>query len=117
MLEGKRGALEIFEGILANLSGGPLRKARLTHRANLDSLLATKHIGTLIGLGLVTKLAREGSYFIATGKGRDFLEQYYELVKLVNRNRTVIIDQIRIFRIQKMKMRLHLPHFMPVLWV
>ena len=92
MLEGKLGALEIFESILVNLSGGPVRRTHLTHKANLDSRLATKHIGTLIELGLVTKLAREGSYFMATGKGRDFLEQYYELVKLVNSNRTVIID-------------------------
>ena len=84
MLRAKRGALEIFESILSNLSKGPLKKTRLTHGANLDSRLAAKHIGTLVELGLVTKLAREGSYFIVTEKGQDFLEQYHELIKFVN---------------------------------
>jgi len=84
MLRAKRGALEIFESILSNLSKGPLKKTRLTHRANLDSRLAAKHIGTLVELGLVTKSTRKGSRFIITEKGRDFLVHYYELIKFVN---------------------------------
>src|SRR5207245_8282502 len=84
MLRAKRGALEIFESILSNLSKVPLKKTRLTHRANLDSRLATKHIGTLVELGLVTKSTRKGSRFIITEKGRDFLVHYYELIKFVN---------------------------------
>jgi len=92
MFVGKRGALKIFESILVNLSGDPLKKTYLTHRANLDSRLATKHIGTLVELGLVTKLAREGSYFIVTEKGQDFLEQYHELIKFVNLNHTISTD-------------------------
>ena len=84
MLRAKRGALEIFESILSNLSKVPLKKTRLTHRANLDSRLAAKHIGTLVELGLVTKSTRKGSRFIITEKGRDFLVQYYEVIKFVN---------------------------------
>jgi len=92
MFVDKRGALKIFESILVNLSGDPLKKTRLTRKANLDSRLATKHIGTLVELGLVTKLTREGSYFIVTEKGQDFLEQYHELIKFVNLNHTVHTD-------------------------
>jgi len=85
-LVGKRSALDIFEGILTNLSEGPLKKTHLTNKANLDSRLATKYIETLTKLGLVTKSNTDGSYFIITEKGRDFLEQYYGLIKFVSLN-------------------------------
>jgi len=83
-LVGKRSALDIFEGILINLSEGPLKKTHLTNKANLDSRLATKYIETLTKLGLVAKSNGDSSYFIITEKGREFLEQYYELIKFVN---------------------------------
>jgi predicted transcriptional regulator len=86
MIGGKRSALDIFENILTSLSEGQLKKTHLTYRANLDSRLASKYVQTLEKLQLVAKSSKDPSYFIITEKGRDFLEQYYELIKFVNLN-------------------------------
>jgi len=80
----KRGTLDIFENILTSLSAGQLKKTHLTYKANLDSRLASKYVQILEKLQLVTKSSKDPSYFIITEKGRDFLQQYYELIKFVN---------------------------------
>ena len=86
LVGGKRSSLDIFENILTSLSEGQLKKTHLTYKANLDSRLPSKYVQTLEKLQLVTKSSKDPSYFIITEKGRDFLEQYYELIKFVNLN-------------------------------
>ncbi|HMK32536.1 MAG TPA: winged helix-turn-helix domain-containing protein [Nitrosopumilaceae archaeon] len=86
LVGGKRSSLDIFENILTSLSEGQLKKTHLTYKANLDSRLASKYVQALEKLQLVTKSSKDPSYYIITEKGRDFLEQYYELIKFVNLN-------------------------------
>ena len=86
LVGGKRSSLDIFENILTSLSGGQLKKTHLTYKANLDSRLASKYVQTLEKLQLVTKSIKDPSYFIITERGREFLVQYYELIKFVNLN-------------------------------
>jgi len=86
LIGGKRGTFDIFENILANLSEGQLKKTHLTYKANLDSRLASKYVQALEKLRLVAKSSKDPAYYIITEKGRDFLEQYYELIKFVNLN-------------------------------
>jgi len=86
LVGGKRSSLDIFENILTSLSEGQLKKTHLTYKANLDSRLASKYVQALENLQLVTKSSKDPSYYIITEKGRDFLEQYYELIKFVNLN-------------------------------
>jgi len=81
---GKRGALEIFISIISSLAENNLKKTHLIYKANLDSRLASKYVQALENLRLVTKSSKDPSYFIITEKGRDFLQQYYELIKFVN---------------------------------
>jgi len=86
LVGGKRSSLDIFENILTSLSEGQLKKTHLTYKANLDSRLASKYVQALEKLQLVTKSSKDPSYYIITEKGRNFLEQYYELIKFVNLN-------------------------------
>ena len=86
LIGAKRGKLDIFENILTSLSEGQLKKTHLTYKANLDSRLASKYVQILEKLQLVTKSIKDPSYFIITEKGRDFLQQYYGLIKFVNLN-------------------------------
>jgi len=86
LVGGKRSSLDIFENILTSLSEGQLKKTHLTYKANLDSRLASKYVQAIEKLQLVAKSSKDPSYYIITEKGRDFLEQYYELIKFVNLN-------------------------------
>lgn len=83
MWSGRRGALEIFFSILTNLAESPLKKTHLTHKANLDSHLASKYINSLIKLRLVSKSTKDSSFYVITPKGRDFVKQYNELFKMI----------------------------------
>ena len=78
---GKRGPLEIFVSILSCLTGAELKKTHLTHKANLDSRLATKYINSLVGLDLISK--RDPSFYVITPRGRDFLKQYDVLIGMI----------------------------------
>ncbi len=83
MLSSKRGVLEIFVSILNSVASGQLRKTPLTYRANLDSRLAFKYINSLIKLELVARNPKDSSYYMITQKGRNFLNLYNELIKMI----------------------------------
>ena len=81
MQAGKRGALEIFVSILSCLTGAELKKTHITHKANLDSRLASKYINSLVELNLVSK--KDPSFYVITARGRDFLKQYNVLIGMI----------------------------------
>ena len=81
MQAGKRGALEIFVSILSCLTGAELKKTHITHKANLDSRLASKYINSLVELNLVSK--KDPSFYVITARGRDFLKQYDVLIGMI----------------------------------
>ena len=86
MGSGKRGALEIFDSILTSLADDQLKKTHLTYKANLDSRLACKYINSLMKLELVSKSKSDPSFYMITPKGREFLNQYNGLVKMIEYN-------------------------------
>ena len=81
MQAGKRGALEIFVSILSCLTGAELKKTHITHKANLDSRLASKYINSLVDLNLVSK--KDPSFYVITARGRDFLKQYDVVIGMI----------------------------------
>jgi len=83
MWAAKRGVLEIIVSILNSLAEGPLRKTHVTYKARLDSRTTSKYIMLLLGLEMIAKSDDDPSYFTLTQKGRDFIEEYEGLIKIV----------------------------------
>ncbi|OLE40708.1 MAG: hypothetical protein AUG16_03125 [Thaumarchaeota archaeon 13_1_20CM_2_39_20] len=81
MQAGKRSSLEIFVSILSCLTEAELKKTHITHKANLDSRLASKYINSLVELNLISK--KDPSFYVITARGRDFLKQYEELIEMI----------------------------------
>jgi len=82
MQAGKRSSLEIFVSILSCLTEAELKKTHITHKANLDSRLASKYVNSLAKLNLISK--KEPSFYVITARGRDFLKQYEELIEMID---------------------------------
>ena len=81
----KRGFLEIIAEILESLSEKPLKKTHITFRCNIDSRAVTKYLKILSKAGFVKEVIDNGAYFEPTKKGIKFLNEYFELVKILQK--------------------------------
>ena len=81
----KRGFLEIVAEILESLSERPLKKTHITFRCNIDSRAVTKYLGILCKANFVKEIKNEGSFYAPTRKGIKFLNEYLELVKILQK--------------------------------
>ena len=78
-----RGLLEIISYILVCLEEHSLKKTHLTNKAGVDNRAASKYISILLSHDLVEKSTEDGSYFVITEKGREYLRRYNKLLELL----------------------------------
>lgn len=72
--------MEIAAGILEIAKNGS-RKTRIMYLGNLSFDLLQKYLGMLVNLGLLEIRNGEDRVYVATEKGRAFLEDFNELQK------------------------------------
>lgn len=72
--------MEIAASILEIAKNGS-RKTRIMYLGNLSFDLLQKYLDTLVELGLLEKGSGDGKMYVATEKGRKFLDDFHELQK------------------------------------
>jgi predicted transcriptional regulator len=72
--------MEIAAGILEIAKNGS-RKTRIMYLGNLSFDLLQKYLGMLVNLGLLDIRNDHERMYVATEKGREFLEDFNELQK------------------------------------
>lgn len=75
-----RSRIRIAADILKIVKEGS-RKTRIMYQGNLSFDLVQKYLGLLVNFGLVETQEGSEKVYIATEKGRRFLEDFYELEK------------------------------------
>lgn len=75
-----RSRIQIAADILEITKPGS-RKTRIMYQGNLSFDLLQKYLGMLLGLGLIEAHDGPEKSYVATEKGRKFLDDYYELQK------------------------------------
>lgn len=75
-----RNRMEIAAGILEIAKNGS-RKTRIMYLGNLSFDLLQKYLDMLVNLGLLEIRSGEERVYVATEKGREFLEDFNELQK------------------------------------
>jgi predicted transcriptional regulator len=75
-----RNRMEIAAGILEIAKNGS-RKTRIMYLGNLSFDLLQKYLEMLVGLGLLQVRNEKEKIYMATEKGRKFLEDFSELQK------------------------------------
>ena len=75
-----RNRMEITAGILEIAKNGS-RKTRIMYLGNLSFDLLQKYLDLLVNLGLLQMRNEKERIFVATEKGRQFLEDFNELQK------------------------------------
>jgi len=81
MVTWKRGFVEIIGEILEILSNGPMKKSHIGFRCKLDSRAVTRYMKIMIQSNLIKKSIEDPSYFVLTLKGSNYLKNYQDLVK------------------------------------
>lgn len=69
---------------MADKKGG-VNKTAIVYNANLNFLRAEEHIRLLVNHGLLSTL-QDGTKYCTTEKGREFLQQYRSLLRLIRQN-------------------------------
>jgi len=85
MVTWKRGFIEIIGEILEILSKGPMKKSHISFRGKLDSRSVTRYLKIMIQSNLIKKSIEDPTYFILTLKGSNYLKNYHELVKILDK--------------------------------
>ena len=75
-----RNRMEIAAGIL-NIAKNGSRKTRIMYLANLSFDLLQKYLDMLVNVGLLGIRDESEKVYVATAKGRQFLEDFNELQK------------------------------------
>jgi len=75
-----RNRMEIAAGILEIAKNGS-RKTRIMYLGNLSFDLLQKYLDLLVNLGLLQTRNEKEKIYVATDKGRQFLEDFAELQK------------------------------------
>lgn len=75
-----RNRMEISAGIL-DIARNGTRKTRIMYRANLSFDLLQKYLDMLVNAGLLELRGNDDRTYVATEKGRKFLEDFNELQK------------------------------------
>jgi predicted transcriptional regulator len=75
-----RNRMEIAAGILEIAKNGS-RKTRIMYLGNLSFDLLQKYLDLLVNLGLLSVRNGEEKVYVATEKGREFLDDFNELQK------------------------------------
>jgi len=75
--ERSRSGLKIYLDILTTVRDeGRTKPTRILYRANLSHDRLTKHVGELVGKGLLTETQEgESRYYTLTQKGLDFIQE------------------------------------------
>jgi len=81
----KRGFLELVSEILRSLNSSSLTKSGIVAKCNFDSRACTKYLSVMESLALITKSKKDSSFSI-TKKGADFVNQYNELVSIIEQD-------------------------------
>ena len=82
----KRGFLEINAEILESLKSGPLQKTQISSLCNLDSRAVKKYLTLMHSIGLVESLNHKSENFKLTEKGKNYLNQYINLITLIEKD-------------------------------
>jgi predicted transcriptional regulator len=85
MVKKKREKLEIINDILSAIKGeGKIKPTRLLHSSNLSPQMFKEYIGLSIKRKLIDEvLIKKKKFFSLTNKGRDFLEKYRQIEKVI----------------------------------
>ena len=90
----KRGFLEINAEILESLKSGPLQKTQISSLCNLDSRAVKKYLSLMHSIGLVESLNHKSGTFKLTEKGTQYLNQYIELITLIEKDMKKLDSEI-----------------------
>ena len=85
MVTWKRGFIEIIGEILEILSKGPMKKSHISFKCKLDSRAVTRYLKIMAQSNLIKNSIEDPSYFILTLKGSNYLKNYQELVKILDK--------------------------------
>ncbi len=89
-----RGKLDIAQDMLT-IASNKARKTRIMYQANLNCVQVEKYMKVLLNEGLLARDSDDGSYYLTTRKGHEFLRLYADYLERYRRLLEVVDDTLK----------------------